>query len=349
MGIKNLNKLLRDKCKNSIKMISITELSGKKIVVDISIYLYKYSSENALIENIYSMLSIFNYYQIIPLFIFDGKAPPEKKELLIKRIKEKKHAEKEYYCLKENLTNNNLCIEEKKEIISSMDILKKQFLYLKKEEIIKVKELICSYGASYLDAPGEADELCAMLVIKNKVWACLSEDSDMFVYGCPRVLRYFSLLNHTVVLYDMKSILFELELNQHIFREICILSGTDYDLQVNKTKKNNIYLDKLLELYKQFLASFSESSDSELYSLSYTDSDSDSTEKNDFYKWLDKNEKCIDYNYDYESMKKIYSIFDLSKNNSSLSIFENISIVNGNKCNEKIREILKEDGFIFPE
>ena len=343
MGIKNLNKVLRDKCKKSIKMISVSELSGKKIVVDISIYMYKYASENALIENIYSMLSIFNYYQIIPLFIFDGKAPPEKRDLLIKRIKDKKEAEKEYYCLKENLNNNNLCIEEKKEIISSMDILKKQFLYLKKEQIIKVKELICSYGASYLDAPGEADELCAMLVIKNKVWACLSEDSDMFVYGCPRVLRYFSLLNHTFVLYDMKSILFELELNQNVFREICILSGTDYDLQVNK--KNNIYLDNLLELYKKFLASFSESSEFE----SLSESETDSIEKNDFYKWLDKNEKCLDYNYDYESLKKIYSIFDLSKNNSTLSIFENISIVNGNKCNEKIREILKEDGFIFPE
>lgn len=79
MGIKNLNKVLRDKCKNSIKMISISELSGKKIVVDISIYLYKYIAENTLIENMYLMLSIFNYYKITPLFIFDGKPPVEKK------------------------------------------------------------------------------------------------------------------------------------------------------------------------------------------------------------------------------------------------------------------------------
>ena len=62
----------------------MSELSCKKIVVDISIYLYKYEAENALLENMYVMLSIFSYYNVIPIFIFDGKPPPEKKELLQK-------------------------------------------------------------------------------------------------------------------------------------------------------------------------------------------------------------------------------------------------------------------------
>ena len=331
-------------------MISVSELTGKKIVVDISIYLYKYVAENALIENMYSMLSIFNYYKIIPLFIFDGKPPSEKRDLLIKRIKEKKDAEKEYHCLKENLTNNDLCVEDKQEIISTMDILKKKFVYLKKEQICKVKELICSYGACYLDAPGEADELCAMLVIENKCWACLSEDTDMFVYGCPRVLKYLSLLNHSVVLYDMKSILNELEINQNVFREICILSGSDYDLQINK---NNLKIDNLLDglglfrLYKTFI-------DSDTTPNLEINIDVDSKIKYDFFRWLKSynyNEKFMDYNldFDYETFKNIYSIFDLSKNKSILCDFQNISIVNGIKSTEKIREILKEDGFIFIE
>jgi 5'-3' exonuclease len=89
-----------------------------------------------------------------------------------------------------------------------------------KYKIEKVKDLIRAYGATYYDAPGEADELCALLVLKKKVWACLSEDMDLFVYGCTRVLRYFSLINHSVVLYYMKGILDELSLNQKDFREI---------------------------------------------------------------------------------------------------------------------------------
>jgi len=38
----------------------MSELSGKKIAVDISIYLYKFASDDTLIENIYLMLSIFS-------------------------------------------------------------------------------------------------------------------------------------------------------------------------------------------------------------------------------------------------------------------------------------------------
>ena len=70
MGIKYLNKFLKEEAKDSIKFMSISEISGKKIVVDISIYIYKYASEDSLIENIYLMLSVFRHYNIIPIFIF---------------------------------------------------------------------------------------------------------------------------------------------------------------------------------------------------------------------------------------------------------------------------------------
>jgi 5'-3' exonuclease len=207
MGIRYLNKFFREECKNTdaIKIIYMNQLSGKKIAVDISIYLYKFVSENTLIENIYSMLSSFRYYNIVPIFVFDGKPPTEKKELLQQRLAEKKTAEKEFKVLKANLEyNTNMNEDEKHEIMNKMDILKKKFVYISKTQIEDVKHLIRNYGMTYCDAPNEADELCAMLVIKGFVWGCLSEDMDMFLYGCPRVLRYMSLMNHTFVLYEIK-------------------------------------------------------------------------------------------------------------------------------------------------
>ena len=103
MGIKDLNKIVRSYCKKSTKIISLKELSGKTIVIDISIYLYRFAKENTLIENIFLMISIFHYYHITPIFVFDGKPPIEKRDLLIQRIKDKKAAEKEYNVLKEKL------------------------------------------------------------------------------------------------------------------------------------------------------------------------------------------------------------------------------------------------------
>ena len=89
MGIKYLNKFLREEARDSIKFISIADISGKKIAVDISIYLYKYAADGSLIENIYLMLAVFRHYNVIPIFIFDGKPPTEKKELLQKRHDDK--------------------------------------------------------------------------------------------------------------------------------------------------------------------------------------------------------------------------------------------------------------------
>jgi flap endonuclease-1 len=320
MGIKLLNRFLKNNVKDSMKLISIKELSGKKIAIDISIYMYKYATEGSLIENIYLMLAIFRYYNIIPIFIFDGKPPLEKKEVLIKRSEEKKEAEEEFNNIKNILKNSsNMDSDEKQELVNNMDLLKKKFIRISKNDIQNVKQIIRAYGATYYDAPCEADELCAMLTIKEKVWACLSEDMDMFVYGCPRVIRYFSLIKHTVVLYDMKEILVKLNLNQQELREICVLSGTDYN--INNENSCNIYTTfKYFKNYKN-----ENSSD-------------------DFYNWLIK---TTDYIKDYELLKKINTMFDIN-DHCNIKLFENIKIVNGPIMKNNLIGILKTHGFIFP-
>ena len=103
MGIRMLNKFLQDKCKTSISSINLSELSGKKIAVDISIYLYKFLSENVLLENLYLMISIFREHNIIPIFVFDGKPPVEKNDTIEFRKKTKRNAREEYYRLKQIL------------------------------------------------------------------------------------------------------------------------------------------------------------------------------------------------------------------------------------------------------
>jgi flap endonuclease-1 len=225
MGIRALNKFLQAKCKSSIKSIPLSELSGKKIAVDISIYLYKYISENSLLENLYLMISLFRTNNITPIFIFDGKPPVEKNETIATRKKNKTDAREEYYRLKllvENMkmetdivpeTELATSLETETETIANaqkqneindmyqaMEQLKKKFVSIKYDDIQNVKTLLQAYGVTYFEAPGEADILCAKLVTNNLVYACLSEDTDMFVYGCGRVLRYLSLTLSNVVI-----------------------------------------------------------------------------------------------------------------------------------------------------
>jgi len=324
MGIKHLNRFLRENCKSSINFISLSELSGKKIAVDISIYLYKFTGDNNLIENIYLMLSVFRHYSITPIFVFDGKPPTEKKELLSHRREEKAIAKNEYMRLKNKLENGiEIDEQEKHEIVNNMDVLKKKFIYISRETIETIKKIIRLYGATYCDAPGEADELCSFLVIKNKVWAILSEDMDMFVYGTHRVIRYLSLLNHTAVLYDQKSILENLGISQKEFREICTLSCNDYNINNNK----EITLHNSFKIFKKY----------------YKNKKEDMS----FYDWLVENTTYIE---DLELLNNVYNMFDLSnsKHIDLLKNFENIKISNGPIYFNEMREILKEDGFIFP-
>jgi len=326
MGIRHLNRYLRENCKESIKCIKISEISHKKIAVDISIYLYKYESENALLENMFVMLSIFRYYNIIPIFIFDGKPPNEKKALLQKRKEDKKAAQKEYEKLKKELeSKEKINTKEKQDIIVTMEQLKTQIVQISKDKTEKVKSLIRAYGATYYDAPGEADELCALLVIKNKVWACLSEDMDLFVYGCTRVLRYLSLISHTVILYNTEDIYNELKMTHKEFKEICVLSGTDYNINVcDNIEKVNLRLT--MNHFNKF---------KEINKLN-----------ENFYDWLTVN---TDYISDIHLLNKIIDMFNLELecNHEKLESFKNIKIINGQIRQDEIENIMKNEDFIF--
>ena len=326
MGIKYLNRYLRDNCTESIKCINVADLSGKRIAVDISIYLYKYEADDCLLENIYLMLSIFRKYNVIPIFIFDGKPPPEKKALLQKRREDKEEAQQEYNNLKSQL-NNISSTEDKQDILNQMDMLKSKIVQMSKTKIENVKQLIRAYGATYYDAPGEADELCALLVLKKKVWACLSEDMDLFVYGCPRVLRYFSLMNHTMVLYFMKGILDELQMTHKEFKDICILSGTDYNINANTSNVNDeeVNLFKTLKYFNKYKTN------------------TNNTNKS-FYNWLLENSEYIT---DNDLLNKIHLMFDVEEGKTKLDIFKEIRIANGPIRNDEIQDIMRNEGFLF--
>jgi 5'-3' exonuclease len=321
MGIPFLNNILREQCDQYIWQISLAELAGKKIAVDISIYLYKYETTDTLIENMYLMLSIFRQYNIIPIFVFDGKSPPEKKALLQKRRESKEAAKNEYIKLKDEIQTT-----DKRE---HLEQLKKQFVYMTHDKIDKVKDLIRAYGATYYDAPGEADELCAVLVIKKKVWACLSEDMDLFVYGCNRVLRYLSLSNQSVILYYTKGILSSLNMTQKEFREICVLSGTDYNINTNNNLKtngnNNVTLPNTIKLFRKY---------KDLYK---------DLNNMTFYNWI----KESNLDLDTDLLKKINGMFEILDIKDTITTLENIKIYNGPIQKLLLREILKEDGFLF--
>jgi flap endonuclease-1 len=356
MGIRMLNRFLQNKCKSSISRVNLSELSGKKIAVDISIYLYKFLGDNALLENLYLMISIFRENNIIPVFVFDGKPPSEKNDTIAFRKKTKINARDEYYRLKQILDDieSDVAVsdcdggggggggdddDEKTvtdipsntaDIRIMMDKLKKKFVILKSEHIQNAKTLLQAYGMTYIESPGEADMLCAKLVSKNIVYACLSEDTDMFVYGCSRVLRYLSLTTSTVILYDFQEIIKTLDMTTYEFRQLCIIYGCDYLPKNENQNYKNMTIFNSYKMFKQYKDYLKNNETGEI--------------QPDFYKWLLSQNNDI-YSYINESCKVI-DMFDISSYDN-LELYDNIKIMNGPIQREQLIEVMQKENFIF--
>ena len=212
-----------------------------------------------------------------------------------------------------------------------MEKLKKQFIRISESDISKSKEIMRAYGVPYIESRGESDQLCAFLVKHGFAWACLSDDMDMFLYGCPRVIRHLSLLNHEGVYYDTSQILSDLDMTQDVFNDIAILSGTDYNLDDKRT------LSDTLRLYMKFRE----------WINMHIPRKTNKTKS--FYEWLIEN---TDYIEDLDSLLHIRSLFDLSKYiETNKDEFKNVIDIMPFQLKEMNLELLKsslyEHGFIF--
>uniref|UniRef100_A0A6C0LK74 XPG N-terminal domain-containing protein n=1 Tax=viral metagenome TaxID=1070528 RepID=A0A6C0LK74_9ZZZZ len=247
MGLRGLNRFLRANCQKNIRQISLWELKGKTIAVDASIYMYRFQGDGGLIEGMYQMVSLMRHNGIIPIFVFDGIPPPEKRELIEKRKQDKKEAERKFKEIKGQIAASH-DEDDVADLEAEADQLRRQFVRITGNDIVDVKNLLHIMGISYYESIGESDNICVKMVQKKVAFACLSEDMDMFIYGCPRVLRYLSLLKSSVVMYHLAGILTSLHLPFDSFRDICVLSGTDYNL----LSEDCLDLNKALKLYSKY-------------------------------------------------------------------------------------------------
>jgi 5'-3' exonuclease len=314
MGIPKLNRFLLNACsENSIKKKHMSAFSGKTVVVDASIYMYKFSGYNALVENMYLLVNTFKYYKITPIFVFDGKPPSEKKDTLRLRKLDKQTAETKCAELKSELSAMAENDPDRAELAIAIEKLKRQFIRINQRDIDSVKQLLQTCGVTYYDAPGEADQLCAQLVISKIAWACLSDDMDLLIYGCTRVMRHISLLNHTVIFYNINGILRELAMPLNHFREVTVISGTDYNSSGSAT------LSTTLKHYSSYKSS--------------------PLIDGSFYEWLVEN---TDYIKDYENLKHVCEMF-LIPDDDIIATEPHRS-----KCDRtKMIELLEPHGFVF--
>jgi len=243
MGIKELNGYLQRKCTTrSIRRRPLFELSHNTIVIDVSIYIYKFLADGKLIENMFILASNLIKYHINAIFIFDGKPPESKTDTIARRIQDKEDAENVYKGMEETLQTQDLTDDQKTALMDDMKRVKRKFVRVKNHHIDSVKKLFTLYGIKFIEATGEADELCAKLCISGLAYGCMSDDMDMLVYGCPRIFRMLDLKANTIMWYEYENIIRDLKLRAIDFKQALFACKNDYN-------EHGLTISSVMKLY----------------------------------------------------------------------------------------------------
>lgn len=246
MGIRGLTSLIKKYAPEAITSHSFNYFKGSIIAIDTSILLYKFrysnNNPNSHINGFLNKCLCYIKNGILPVFILDGKPPPEKDTVLTKRTKQRMRIENRIEELRKNINNEN-----KLETIHRINKLNRQIIKVTKEHHNESKELLNSLGFSVIHSPGEAEAICAFLQKENIVNFTYSDDTDVLALGCKKVLRS-NTKNNSFIVIDLEKVLETIQINLDEFIDLCILCGCDYCPTIPKLNYDDAYA--LIKKYK---------------------------------------------------------------------------------------------------
>jgi 5'-3' exonuclease len=268
MGIKDFYNVIKEHCPEILVTIHLSQLSGQKIAIDISIFLNKYvksAGTEKWMDQFIILMCCLKKHGIKPVSIFDGPNPPiEKKQEQQRRraegakTKEKiqfaksivKRLEKDYIPDEKDIdeqlktdikgvlarsaskVNFDDIYDVLSELKSSIAKKERQNLPILPEYTKIAKEIIEIMGFSHYQSPGEAETLCAGLCCAGMVDAVLSEDTDVMAYGTPFLLSKIDVGAEKVTIVSHEAILKATSFIPFQFRDLCILLSCDYNSRV---------------------------------------------------------------------------------------------------------------------
>jgi len=307
MGIQDLYKIIP---KNQLVIYRLTEFEGMKCAIDISIFLYKTirsCGPDGWINYFILFLCNLKKSGLRAVCVFDGPNPPPEKAREQKRRRDQNGKAldrlKQATVLRDLLIESYLRTEDplpdgvvkqckdvinpkKKadftiysntsDVIESLKgVVKKltnQTIPITDDYKIKAKEITKLMGLKVIQADGEAEGVCAALVLEGYVDMVLTEDTDVLAYGtedengnvCPLLFvafKDYKITENIVIGIDYESMIGELGMTASEFQDLCILLSCDYNDRVKgyppdgKNRKKPIsigakYAMEMIESYR---------------------------------------------------------------------------------------------------
>ncbi|XP_056276696.1 probable flap endonuclease 1 homolog [Pseudoliparis swirei] len=201
MGITKLADLIRQDAHGAISHKDISDYTGKVIALDTSVVMNQFRAatpSQSPLTGLFFRTLTFLEHGIKPVFVFDGKPPVEKTHVLEKRAAAA--GWRSANCTGAASLQTKDCLQ-----------------------------LLKLLGVPVIQAPGDAEALCAWLVRQGTVDAVASEDMDTLPFGANILIRQLNAKKDSeVVEYSLTKLLEKLQISHEEFVDLCILLGCDY-------------------------------------------------------------------------------------------------------------------------
>ncbi|MEM2926443.1 MAG: flap endonuclease-1 [Candidatus Bathyarchaeia archaeon] len=228
------------------KVISLSDLAGKKIAIDANAELHQFlalirlpngslltdsygNPTSHLVGLAFRTTRLIFEYGIKPIFVFDGAPPALKEEVLAKRRTLRERAMKE---MEEALAVGDFAKAFSKAVVTGR---------LTKGMIEDSKRLLKLLGIPYVQALGEAEAQAAHMTMRGDAWTTGSKDYDSLLFGTPRLVRYITFTGREFLpslgnfrplkpeLIELKTMLNDLGISHEQLIDLAILIGTDFN------------------------------------------------------------------------------------------------------------------------
>lgn len=260
MGINGLCQFIRKTAPHLETDIDLALLSGQRLAVDASVYLYKFicidnQFKGQWLDMFINFILWLRKNNIRPVFVFDGK-PPKQKERTQKERRAQRHRieqraleledildQLQEYDLNEPLPSEleqriyNMIEHDtswsRKEIMREINERYKKenskVIHIGPAENKKVQDLLTFMGLPWFKAVGEAEKTCAWMCQHDYVRGVITSDSDVLAYGSPLFIRDVRINNIQCKVIRYSDVLDALGMTPFQFTDFCIMCGTDYN------------------------------------------------------------------------------------------------------------------------
>lgn len=283
MGIKNLSQFLKKR--EVHETLNISTIKYTKLAIDTPMFLFKFKgvtdpSTNNWLGCFVTFIAFLRKHDIHPIFIFEGKSPPEKaatqeerrgqrqkmvnktidlendlkvytttgmvSDLLVQTWEKIKYKNNKSLLFKKTLIKSSKSFVDIEAIKDEITKRKKYEINITTEDINNLKELLDIMGVSWIASSGEAEKDCVTLFYDGMVDYIVSEDTDVLAYYNHeekdlKVITNFNTLDLTFTQISKNKVLETLNLTPKSFRDFCIMCGTDYNDNISRVGVETSY------------------------------------------------------------------------------------------------------------